>query len=172
MEELSKLEERLNAALATLTGKAGDTKEVDALNARNAELETALNKARSSEKDAREALNETQKELEALREEASEQDALDEEDIAALNRQIDSLSKAREDAFQERRRSKQYVEHVRKLNNNLKKANRKNVGDASLINASLEAENELLKQERENDLTTLNDLLERLKPLVEGADNG
>lgn len=172
MEELGKLEKRLDAALATLAGKASKTAETDALTARIAELEAALQKARAGEKKARAALAETQKELETLREEASEQDAWDEEDIAALNRQIAALTKARDDAFQERRRSKQYVEHVRRLNNNLKKANRKNVADVASINASLEAENELIKQERENDLATLNDLLERLQPLVEGADNG
>lgn len=173
MEQVAKLEQRLDDALAALTEKSGGSgEETTTLKNQNAELQQALKKARRNSARAQEALEETKRELEALREETQEQDALDEEDIEALNRQIQSLSKAREDAFNERRRSKQYVQHIRKQNNDLRKANKANVGDANLVNASLEAEMDLVKQERENDLTYLNDLLARLQPLVEGSDNG
>lgn len=171
MNEVAQLEERLDAALGALSA-GGDPAETDALQTRIAELEKALKKAEKRAQKAAEALAATQAELESLQEEYREEDAADDADIAALDRQIASLGQAQQDAFEEMRKSKQYAQHIRKLNAKLRKANAQNVGDANLINASLEADIEAMKSQREADLAELNGIIARLTPLVEGSSNG
>lgn len=170
MKEIGKLEARFDAALATLGERSsGATEE---LRQRIEELEKSLTSAREEAEAAAASLKKAETDIAELKEAAEQQDKLDEEDIESLNRQIDSLGRARQDAFDEMRKTKQYNRHLRKMNNDLRKANADNVGDASLINASLESEIEQLRDERDADLNEVNSILERLAPLVEGENNG
>lgn len=170
MANLEKLEARLDTALDALARGGGS--DAAAMSERVGELEKALEAATQAAEQSRSALVEAEKELEALREETQAQDQLDEEDITALNRQIENLSRAQSDAFEDRRRAKQYNQHLRKLNASLRKANEENLANPELINKSLETELEQLSASRDRDLQEINDILARLQPLVEGSEDG
>ncbi|MEM7439847.1 MAG: hypothetical protein AAF393_09630 [Pseudomonadota bacterium] len=169
MATMEELEARFDQALAAIGKGGGDT---DALTQRVGELEKALSVATETATKSDKKLKSANKELASLREEAEDQDKFDEEEMAALNRRIENLTKAQEDAYEDRNRAKQYNQHVRKLNADLRKANEANVADADAINKSLEAEVEQLSAQREQDLREINDLIAQLRPLVEGEQNG
>ncbi|MEM6619063.1 MAG: hypothetical protein AAF761_02340 [Pseudomonadota bacterium] len=162
MKELKKLEDRAAKALAQLAEGGGKAKE----------LQAQLTAATQEQKKTQAKLADAQAELEDLRADTDEQDRMDEADIEALTKQIESLGAARQDAFEQMRRSKQYNKHLRKINADLRKANADNLGKPELINQSLEAELEALKAQRETDLADINGLMARLAPLVEGDIDG
>lgn len=169
MANLKKLEARFEAALATLGTGGEDT---DKLNQRVSELEKALSVATDNANKSKKALDDVKKELDALREETNAQDEMDEEDFNALNRRVENLTRAQEDAYEDRNRAKKYNQYIRKLNAELRKSNEANLENPEAINKGLESEVEQMKTQRDQDVAEINSILEQLKPLVEGSKNG
>ncbi|MBC6443062.1 MAG: hypothetical protein GDA53_08065 [Rhodobacteraceae bacterium] len=169
MSDISELEARFEVALAALCKGNGNA---ETLEKRVRELENALVAATGTADKAQNTLKEAKAELADLKNEVSTQDELDKEEMEALNRRVENLTKAWEDAYADRQRVRQHNQHVRRLNGELRKANANNSGDPGMINESLQAEVDFLKAERENDVKEINGILARLKPLVEGAPDG
>ena len=67
---------------------------------------------------------------------------------------------------------RQHVNDLEQLNTELRAANEQNLGQPDLINKSLELELKQIKVQRNADLETVNAILARLTPLVEGAVDG
>lgn len=156
---LAKAQNAANAAADDLKSAVGDAKSVQS------EVEAAK---REAEK-AKAALKKAQGRVKVLEGELAEKDDRAEAQRTAMIKQIDALDKARANSEENLDKARQYNKHLKKLNNNLREANEKNVANPDLINKSLETELEQIKAQRDLDLETVNGILARLTPLVEGA---
>lgn len=167
MTEFAELNARLDVALELIGVRASgpDPVELEKLNAHVIELEAELSLAS-------EALADSQLELEQSRHEGLGQTQMSEEQRIAMLGQIHTLDKARVDGEVQLAKSWQYNKHLKELNSNLRIRNEENVGDAGLINASLEAELEQIKAQRILDLEQVNSILARMTPLVESNQDG
>ena len=154
MTEFPKIEARFEAALSALKDAAGGTEDTEKVAGLEADLAQAQKKLKAAKKA-----------------EQAAQDAAKEQ-VEALEAQAARLEEARAEAQEETRRVKQFNKHLKKLNADLRDANAKNVGDADLINASLESEIEQIQAQRAADLAEVNGILARMTPLVEGSADG
>lgn len=193
MTQFPKIQARFDAALSIIEGAptgGGDPEETKKLSAdlaaaqksaeaANAAVKAAQGDAKSAQKElqaakddaekASKSLKKAQDRVKALEKELAEKTDGQEAQRAAMIKQIDALDKARANSDENLDKARQYNKHLKKLNSNLRKANEKNLGNPELINKSLEAELEQIKAQRDVDLETVNGILARLTPLVEGA---
>ncbi len=172
MNEISKLEARLDTALATL-GEAGAgaanqqekfgklqlqvTDLQGKLTATNAELETAN---RQLER-ARNRSNSHKEMADRLKEEGAENAAAQEKHIAALKA-------SQLDAVAQRDKAREFNQSLKKNISDLRRRNEEMIGDPELINTGVVQELSQLKEQRTVDMEEVNAILSRLTPLVEG----
>ena len=110
--------------------------------------------------------------IKILEKDLAEKDGKAEAQRTAMIKQIDALDKARADSQEGLEKALQYSKRLEKLNESLRKSNEQNVANPELINKSLETELAEIKAQRSSDLETVNGILARLTPLVEGPYDG
>ncbi|MFW8593214.1 colicin transporter [Cribrihabitans neustonicus] len=152
--DLKRQIEELSAAVGTAGGNGAPDAEVAAL---REQLETAES-----------ALAQAQQQVQAAQAGDSELAAASRQDVdAELARQNEMLIRLDSELQQLR----QANEELRASNTALRAANAEGVGDASLINASMEAEIEGLRAAQASDQAQVNAVLAKLEPLLANARN-
>lgn len=140
-----------------------------------AKLKTAqadIEEAKTDVEKMRAALKKEQDLVKILEKDLAEKDGKVEAQRTAMIKQIDALDKARADSQEDLETALQYSKRLENLNESLRKSNEQNVANPELINKSLETELAEIKARRSSDLETVNSILARLTPLVEGAQDG
>lgn len=159
----------MEAELQLLRNEAGDPAEKQALRAEvarlKAELEAAGNTAASGKEELEQQLSEARAACEELKTQlaqaAAGQDAesggAQSGPLVQLDRELQQLREANEE--------------LRASNAALREANAQGLGDAGLINASMEAEIEGLRAAQATDQAQVNAVLAKLEPLLADARN-
>ncbi|WP_157888265.1 hypothetical protein [Neptunicoccus sediminis] len=164
MTQFPKIQARFDAALAVFEDAADNSADAGKLEEQAATIERLkeeLTTAQDALDEAKARIDEVEAERKAALEKAENQ-------RVALVKQIDTLDKARATNENNLTKARQYNKHLKKLNSGLRKQNEAHVGDVDLINASLEAEINQIKEQRDVDLEEVNGILARMTPLVEG----
>jgi chromosome segregation ATPase len=183
MNQTQQMENRLNSALSTISEAfakqsalaselAANTGDVTGLQEQVTNLEAALEKlradswaeleaARNEAKGAQKQAAKLQNRLEIIR--AREQAAADEFE---KQRRIQDENHARDAEVWQR--IKGFNQELKTTVTELRAQNEKMVGDADLINRSLQQDLEQLKAQRQIDLEEIDSILAQLTPLVEG----
>lgn len=179
MNDFSKFETRLDAALEALNAGGGASAEAaEKLAAAEASLSevkqennnlNAVVKAAEAEKatltrkleKARNRVVEFRDKVEALKAEKDGEDEATRNQIAALEQSQQRALELREKARENNRKLKQDMAELRAQNEAM-------IGDPDKVNDSLKAELAQLKEQRDVDLEEVNGILSRLTPLVEG----
>lgn len=168
----------MQAELELLRNEAGDPAEKQALRAEVARLKGELEVAANNAANAREALEDQLAEAQAANDTLKAQlAAADSGDGAGspgmqdtaeeLARQNDALVQL-DAELQELRMAN---EELRASNTALREANAQSLGDAGLINASMEAEIQGLRAAQASDQAQVNAVLAKLEPLLANARN-
>ncbi|KIC22594.1 hypothetical protein [Leisingera sp. ANG-Vp] len=170
----------MQAELELLRNEAGDPAEKEALRAEVArlkgELEAAANTAASEKEALEDQLSEAKAACDSLKYQLDETqdgasapaDPAPGQDLSAeIERQNDALLRLDTELQQLR----QANEDLRASNTALRDANAQSLGDAGLINASMEAEIEGLRAAQASDQAQVNAVLAKLEPLLANARN-
>ncbi|MFY0311031.1 colicin transporter [Leisingera sp. D0M16] len=171
----------MQAELQLLRNEAGDPTEKEALRAEverlKNQLEAAANTAASVKEQLEDQLAEVQaakdslqsrlEEAEASAGQAAEEPAAAPDMSAEIERQNEALLRL-DTELQQLRQSN---EELRASNAALREANAQGLGDAGLINASMEAEIEGLRAAQASDQAQVNAVLAKLEPLLANARN-
>ena len=168
----------MQAELELLRNEAGDPAEKQALRAEVARLKGELEVAANNAANAREALEDQLAEAQAandtLKAQLAAADSGDgagspgmQDTAAELARQNDALVQL-DAELQELRMAN---EELRASNTALREANARSLGDAGLINASMEAEIQGLRAAQASDQAQVNAVLAKLEPLLANARN-
>ncbi|MCB4454051.1 colicin transporter [Leisingera sp. McT4-56] len=168
----------MQAELELLRNEAGDPAEKQALRAEVARLKGELEVAANNAANAREALEDQLAEAQAandtLKAQLAAADSGDgagspgmQDTAAELARQNDALVQL-DAELQELRMAN---EELRASNTALREANAQSLGDAGLINASMEAEIQGLRAAQASDQAQVNAVLAKLEPLLANARN-
>ncbi|MDG1999147.1 MAG: hypothetical protein P8I79_08415 [Amylibacter sp.] len=189
MTELSNIQARFNAALAivqqaeTSSGNLAETNKSISDAPTEQQLRTAAKgDERYDNSDAEvtkldlekmnACLKKEQDTINTLKKELAEKDTILKSQRATMVQQIETLDKARCTSEESLDKVQQHVNDLEQLNTELRAANEQNLGQPDLINKSLELELKQIKVQRNADLETVNAILARLTPLVEGAVDG
>ena len=189
MTELSDIQARFNAALAivkraeTSSGNLAETnKSISDAPTEQQLLTAAKGDERYDNSDAEvtkldlekmnACLKKEQDTINTLKKELAEKDTILKSQRATMVQQIETLDKARCTSEESLDKVQQHVNDLEQLNTELRAANEQNLGQPDLINKSLELELKQIKVQRNADLETVNAILARLTPLVEGAVDG
>ena len=189
MTELSNIQARFNAALAivqqaeTSSGNLAETnKSISDAPTEQQLLTAAKGDERYDNSDAEvtkldlekmnACLKKEQDTINTLKKELAEKDTMLKSQRATMVQQIETLDKARCTSEESLDKVQQHVNDLEQLNTELRAANEQNLGQPDLINKSLELELKQIKVQRNADLETVNAILARLTPLVEGAVDG
>ena len=189
MTELSNIQARFNAALAivqqaeTSSGNLAETnKSISDAPTEQQLLTAAKGDERYDNSDAEvtkldlekmnDCLKKEQDTINTLKKELAEKDTILKSQRATMVQQIETLDKARCTSEESLDKVQQHVNDLEQLNTELRAANEQNLGQPDLINKSLELELKQIKVQRNADLETVNAILARLTPLVEGAVDG
>ena len=189
MTELLNIQARFNAALAivqqaeTSSGNLAETnKSISDAPTEQQLLTAAEGDERYDNSDAEVAkldlekmnacLKKEQDTINTLKKELAEKDTILKSQRATMVQQIETLDKARCTSEESLDKVQQHVNDLEQLNTELRAANEQNLGQPDLINKSLELELKQIKVQRNADLETVNAILARLTPLVEGAVDG
>lgn len=189
MTELSNIQARFNAALAivqqaeTSSGNLAETnKSISDAPTEQQLLTAAEGDQRYDNSDAEVTkvdlekmnafLKKEQDTVNTLKKELAEKDTILKSQRATMVQQIETLDKARCTSEESLDKVQQHVNDLEQLNTELRAANEQNLGQPDLINKSLELELKQIKVQRNADLETVNAILARLTPLVEGAVDG
>ena len=189
MTELSNIQARFNAALAivqqaeTSSGNLAETnKSISDAPTEQQLLTAAKGDERYDNSDAEvtkldlekmnACLKKEQDTINTLKKELAEKDTILKSQRATMVQQIETLDKARCTSEESLDKVQQHVNDLEQLNTELRAANEQNLGQPDLINKSLELELKQIKVQRNADLETVNAILARLTPLVEGAVDG
>ena len=189
MTELSNIQARFNAALTivqqaeTSSGNLAETnKSISDAPTEQQLLTAAKGDERYDNSDAEvtkldlekmnACLKKEQDTINTLKKELAEKDTILKSQRATMVQQIETLDKARCTSEESLDKVQQHVNDLEQLNTELRAANEQNLGQPDLINKSLELELKQIKVQRNADLETVNAILARLAPLVEGAVDG
>ena len=189
MTELSNIQARFNAALAivqqaeTSSDNLAETnKSISDAPTEQQLLTAAKGDERYDNSDAEvtkldlekmnACLKKEQDTINTLKKELAEKDTILKSQRATMVQQIETLDKARCTSEESLDKVQQHVNDLEQLNTELRAANEQNLGQPDLINKSLELELKQIKVQRNADLETVNAILARLTPLVEGAVDG
>ena len=189
MTELSNIQARFNAALAIVqqaeisSGSLAETnKSISDAPTEQQLLTAAEGDERYDNSDAEvtkvdlekmnDCLKKEQDTINTLKKELAEKDTILKSQRATMVQQIETLDKARCSSEESLNKVQQHVNDLEQLNTELRAANEQNLGQPDLINKSLELELKQIKVQRNADLETVNAILARLTPLVEGAVDG
>ena len=189
MTELSNIQARFNAALAivqqaeTSSGNLAETnKSISDAPTEQQLLTAAKGNERYDNSDAEvtkldlekmnACLKKEQDTINTQKKELAEKDTILKSQRATMVQQIETLDKARCTSEESLDKVQQHVNDLEQLNTELRAANEQNLGQPDLINKSLELELKQIKVQRNADLETVNAILARLTPLVEGAVDG
>ena len=189
MTELSNIQARFNAALAivqqaeTSSGNLAETnKSISDAPTEQQLLTAAKGDERYDNSDSEvtkldlekmnACLKKEQDTINTLKKELAEKDTILKSQRATMVQQIETLDKARCTSEESLDKVQQHVNDLEQLNTELRAANEQNLGQPDLINKSLELELKQIKVQRNADLETVNAILARLTPLVEGAVDG
>ena len=189
MTELSDIQARFNAALAIVKRAETSSGNLAETNKSNADAPTEQQLLTAAEGDERydnsdaevtkldlekmnACLKKEQDTINTLKKELAEKDTILKSQRATMVQQIETLDKARCTSEESLDKVQQHVNDLEQLNTELRAANEQNLGQPDLINKSLELELKQIKVQRNADLETVNAILARLTPLVEGAVDG
>ena len=189
MTELSNIQARFNAALAivqqaeTSSGNLAETNKSTSDAPTEQQLLTAAEgEERYDNSDAEvtkldlekmnACLKKKQDTINTLKKELAEKDIILRSQRATMVQQIETLDKARCNSEESLDKVRQHVNDLEQLNTELRAANEQKLGQPDLVNKSLELELKQIKFQRNVDLETVNAILARLTPLVEGAVDG
>lgn len=171
----------MEAELQLLRNEAGDPAEKEALRAEverlRGQLEAAANTAASEKEMLEDQLTEIQAENDSLKarlEEAEEnggQAAAAPASESGMSAEIERQNEALLRLDTELQQLRQANEELRTSNAALREANAQGLGDAGLINASMEAEIEGLRAAQASDQAQVNAVLAKLEPLLANARN-
>lgn len=171
----------MEAELQLLRNEAGDPAEKEALRAEverlRGQLEAAANTAASEKEMLEDQLTEIQAENDSLKarlEEAEEnggQAAAAPAAESGMSAEIERQNEALLRLDTELQQLRQANEELRTSNAALREANAQGLGDAGLINASMEAEIEGLRAAQASDQAQVNAVLAKLEPLLANARN-
>jgi uncharacterized coiled-coil DUF342 family protein len=162
--ESDKKIDTLNAEVTTLTKNSGNSlKEINELKQaqtvaqkETAELNASLEKTKTEGSAALKQVNDLEEKLKN-----TEATSSDNADVAELKASLKAAEAKSDELFKRVRRLRGSLRQVRTGLN-------ENVLNADDVNTALEAELEALQVQREVDLTEVNSVLAKLKPLVEG----
>jgi len=180
-EERERKMKAMQAELELLRNEAGDPAEKEALRAEvtrlKGELEAAANTAASDKEALEDQLTEAKAANDSLKSQLDEvqaggsepaADSAPAQDVSAdIERQNETLVRLDTELQQLR----QANEELRASNAALRDANAQSLGDAGLINASMEAEIEGLRAAQASDQAQVNAVLAKLEPLLANARN-
>jgi len=189
MTELSDIQARFNAALAIVKRAETSSGNLAETNKSTADAPTEQQLLTAAEGDERydnsdaevtkldlekmnACLKKEQDTINTLKKELAEKDTILKSQRATMVQQIETLDKARCTSEESLDKVQQHVNDLEQLNTELRAANEQNLGQPDLINKSLELELKQIKVQRNADLETVNAILARLTPLVEGAVDG
>ena len=189
MTELSNIQARFNAALTivqqaeTSSGNLAETnKSISDAPTEQQLLTAAKGDERYDNSDAEvtkldlekmnACLKKEQDTINTLKKELAEKNTILKSQRTTMVQQIETLDKARCTSEESLDKVQQHVNDLEQLNTELRAANEQNLGQPDLINKSLELELKQIKVQRNADLETVNAILARLTPLVEGAVDG
>jgi septal ring factor EnvC (AmiA/AmiB activator) len=189
MTELSDIQARFNAALAIVKRAETSSGNLVETNKSTADAPTEQQLLTAAEGDERydnsyaevtkvdlekmnDCLKKEQDTINTLKKELAEKDTILKSQRATMVQQIETLDKARCSSEESLNKVQQHVNDLEQLNTELRAANEQNLGQPDLINKSLELELKQIKVQRNADLETVNAILARLTPLVEGAVDG
>jgi hypothetical protein len=189
MTELSDIQARFNAALAIVQQAETSSGNLAETNRSTADAPTEQQLLSAAECDERydnsdaevtkvdlekmnDCLKKEQDTINTLTKELAEKDTILKSQRATMVQQIEALDKARCTSEESLDKVQQHVNDLEQLNTELRAANEQNLGQPDLINKSLELELIQIKVQRNADLETVNAILARLTPLVEGAVDG
>lgn len=171
----------MEAELQLLRNEAGDPAEKEALRAEverlRGQLEAAANTAASEKEKLEDQLTEIQAANDSLKarlEEAEEnggQAAAEPAADSGMSAEIERQNEALLRLDTELQQLRQANEELRASNAALREANAQGLGDAGLINASMEAEIEGLRAAQASDQAQVNAVLAKLEPLLANARN-
>lgn len=171
----------MEAELQLLRNEAGDPAEKEALRAEverlRGQLEAAANTAASEKENLEDQLTEIQAANDSLKarlEEAEEnggQAAAEPAADSGMSAEIERQNEALLRLDTELQQLRQANEELRASNAALREANAQGLGDAGLINASMEAEIEGLRAAQASDQAQVNAVLAKLEPLLANARN-
>ena len=171
----------MEAELQLLRNEAGDPAEKEALRAEverlRGQLEAAANTAASEKEKLEDQLTEIQAANDSLKarlEEAEEnggQAAAEPAADSGMSAEIERQNEALLRLDTELQQLRQANEELRASNAALREANAQSLGDAGLINASMEAEIEGLRAAQASDQAQVNAVLAKLEPLLANARN-
>ena len=189
MTELSNIQARFNAALAIVQQAETSSDNLAETNKSISDAPTEQQLLTAAEGDDRydnsdaevtkldlekmnACLKKEQDTINTLKKELAEKDTILKSQRATMVQQIETLDKARCTSEESLDKVQQHVNDLEQLNTELRAANEQNLGQPDLINKSLELELKQIKVQRNADLETVNAILARLTPLVEGAVDG
>ena len=189
MTELSNIQARFNAALAIVQQAEASSGNLAETNKSISDAPTEQQLLTAAEGDERydnsdaevtklalekmnACLKKEQDTINTLKKELAEKDTILKSQRATMVQQIETLDKARCTSEESLDKVQQHVNDLEQLNTELRAANEQNLGQPDLINKSLELELKQIKVQRNADLETVNAILARLTPLVEGAVDG
>ena len=189
MTELSNIQARFNAALAIVQQAETSSDNLAETNKSISDAPTEQQLLTAAEGDERydnsdaevtkldlekmnACLKKEQDTINTLKKELAEKDTILKSQRATMVQQIETLDKARCTSEESLDKVQQHVNDLEQLNTELRAANEQNLGQPDLINKSLELELKQIKVQRNADLETVNAILARLTPLVEGAVDG
>lgn len=171
----------MEAELQLLRNEAGDPAEKEALRAEverlRGQLEAAANTAASEKEKLEDQLTEIQAANDSLKarlEEAEENGGQAAAELTAdsgMSAEIERQNEALLRLDTELQQLRQANEELRASNAALREANAQGLGDAGLINASMEAEIEGLRAAQASDQAQVNAVLAKLEPLLANARN-
>ncbi|UWQ51399.1 colicin transporter [Leisingera caerulea] len=171
----------MQAELQLLRNEAGDPAEKEALRAEVArlksQLEAAANTAASEKETLEDQLAEAQAANDSLKARLEEtgasagQAAAEPSAAPDMSAEIDRQNEALLRLDTELQQLRQANEELRASNAALREANAQGLGDAGLINASMEAEIEGLRAAQASDQAQVNAVLAKLEPLLATARN-
>lgn len=119
------------------------------------------------------ALDSIQKGMEALADQAEQAAKASDQsgEVDQLRRKVEGLRAELAARDAEIARNKKIITQLRGLTHTLREAGKKGLDDPSLINSSLEAELEALRQMRDADRKELDDVLASLEPIMSEVKN-
>ncbi len=166
MKEIEQYQRRIMAALEKISAMAGamdagttapDPSEIEELKGalQNAQAELATEKTNAA----------------ALAEQLQEQKGSAETDDLPFDGRVERLREKVQNQELKIQRLKNANTHLRETNGRLREEALANIGDATTIDASMQAELEALRATRAAEVGEMDAILEELKPLVEGRIN-
>lgn len=165
MSDISDFEQRINAALERIgQGLDALSPADDADDAQDSVHAAALQSAQDALEAEKMANAQLEERVRAIREKQDSQ-------VAQLETDVSDLRARNAEVEAELAGLKRVTAALRASNTDLRDANATGLGDAHLINKSMQAELETLRAQRDGDRAELDDVLATLAPLTEEASN-